>query len=197
MSNIHTIESLNGDLVFKEIFGTQKNVRFTEYLLELLKGYERYSLKGKVTVLNEVFLDKTKLNDKGMTSDVLAKSWDEVIDLEMYTTFEDDDFEKSLTYLARIYGTRLEIAKGSEILMDLAQVMEEFVNDEAVLKYKSLAGKNEEIARRNGRREGIQEGTKLEKCNIAKNLLNLKIDISTIMKSTGLSKQEILNLQES
>ena len=60
LSNIHTIESLNGDLVFKEIFGTQKNVRFTEYLLELLKGYERYSLKGKVTVLNEVFLDKTK-----------------------------------------------------------------------------------------------------------------------------------------
>ena len=60
MSNIRTIESLNGDLVFKEIFGTQKNVRFTEYLLELLKGYERYSLKGKVTVLNEVFLDKTK-----------------------------------------------------------------------------------------------------------------------------------------
>ena len=116
LSNIHTIESLNGDLVFKEIFGTQKNVRFTEYLLELLKGYERYSLKGKVTVLNEVFLDKTKLNDKGITSDVLAESEGEVIDLEMYTTFANDDFEKSLTYLTRIYGTRLEIAKGSERL---------------------------------------------------------------------------------
>ena len=282
MSNIHTIESLNGDLVFKEIFGTQKNVRFTEYLLELLKGYEKHSLKGKVTVLNEVFLDKTKLNDKGITSDVLAKSGDEVIDLEMYTTFEDDDFEKSLTYLTRIYGTRLEIgekyqnqpkvtqynfcvsshisginefetdflfmdrkttniisdkiegyiyrldklddvvyddvrkeelrkimkmiyaktkeerleiAKGSEILMDLAQVMEEFVNDEAVLKYKSLAGKNEEIARRNGRREGRKEGTQLERCNIAKNLLKDHLDINKIMQYTGLTKQEILRLQ--
>ena len=286
MSKVHTIETLNGDLVFKEIFGTQKNVRFTEYLLELLKGYEKNSLKGKVTVLNEVFLEKTKLNDKGMTSDVLARTEDEVIDLEMYTTFENDDFEKSLTYLTRIYGTRLEIgeeyrnqpkvtqynfcvsshvsginefetdflfmdrkttniisdkiegyiyrldklddvvyddarkeelrrimkmmyaktkeerleiAKGSEMLMDLAQVMEEFVNDEAVLKYKSLAGKNEEIARRNGRREGREEGRKEERVTrsmeIAKNLLNLKIDISTIMKSTGLSKQEILNLQ--
>ena len=111
MSNVHTIESLNGDLVFKEIFGTQKNVRFTEYLLELLKGYEKHSLKGKVTVLNEVFLEKTKLNDKGMTSDVLARTEDEVIDLEMYTTFENDDFEKSLTYLTRIYGTRLEIGE--------------------------------------------------------------------------------------
>ena len=282
MSNIHTIESLNGDLVFKEIFGTQKNVRFTEYLLELLKGYKKHSLKGKVTVLNEVFLDKTKLNDKGITSDVLAKSGDEVINLEMYTTFENDDFEKSLTYLTRIYGTRLEIgekyrnqpkvtqynfcvsshvsginefetdflfmdrkttniisdkiegyiyrldklddvvyddarkeelrrimkmiyaktkeerleiAKGSEILMDLAQVMEEFVNDEAVLKYKSLAGKNEEIARRNGRREGRKEGTQLERCNIAKNLLKDHLDINKIMQYTGLTKQEILRLQ--
>ena len=282
MSNIHTIESLNGDLVFKEIFGTQKNVRFTEYLLELLKGYEKHSLKGKVTVLNEVFLDKTKLNDKGITSDVLARTEDEVIDLEMYTTFENDDFEKSLTYLTRIYGTRLEIgekyqnqpkvtqynfcmsshvsginefetdflfmdrkttniisdkiegyiyrldklddvvyddarkeelrrimkmmyaktkeerleiAKGSEILMDLAQVMEEFVNDEAVLKYKSLAGKNEEIARRNGRREGRKEGTQLERCNIAKNLLKDHLDINKIMQYTGLTKQEILRLQ--
>ena len=111
LSKVHTIESLNGDLVFKEIFGTQKNVRFTEYLLELLKGYERFSLKGKVTVLNEVFLEKTKLDDKGITSDVLAKAEDEVVDLEMYTTFEKDDFEKSLTYLTRIYGTRLEIGE--------------------------------------------------------------------------------------
>ena len=55
LSKIHTRESLHGDLIFKEIFGTQKNVRFTEYLLELLKGYEKHSLKGKVTVLNEVF----------------------------------------------------------------------------------------------------------------------------------------------
>ena len=282
MSKVHTIETLNGDLVFKEIFGTQKNVRFTEYLLELLKGYEKNSLKGKVTVLNEVFLEKTKLNDKGMTSDVLARTEDEVIDLEMYTTFENDDFEKSLTYLTRIYGTRLEIgeeyrnqpkvtqynfcvsshvpdideyetdflfmdritnniitnkiegyiyrldklgdvvydddrkeelrrimkmmyvkskeerleiARGSEILMDLAQVMEEFVNDEAVLKYKSLAGKNEEIARRNGRREGRKEGTQLERCNIAKNLLKDHLDINTIMQYTGLTKQEILRLQ--
>ena len=287
LSNIHTIESLNGDLVFKEIFGTQKNVRFTEYLLELLKGYEKHSLKGKVTVLNEVFLDKTKLNDKGITSDVLAKSGDEVIDLEMYTTFENDDFEKSLTYLTRIYGTRLEIgekyqnqpkvtqynfcvsshvpdideyetdflfmdritsniitnkiegyiyrldklddvvyddarkeelrrimkmmyaktkeerleiSKGSEILMDLAQVMEEFVNDEAVLKYKSLAGKNEEIARRNGRREGREEGRKEERVTrsmeIAKNLLKDHLDINKIMQYTGLTKQEVMKLQE-
>ena len=117
--------------------------------------------------------------------------------------YDDDRKEELRGIMKMIYAKskeeRLEIAKGSEILMDLAQVMEEFVNDKDVLKFKSLAGKNEEIARRNGRREGREEGRKEERVTrsmeIAKNLLNLKIDISTIMKSTGLSKQEILNLQ--
>ena len=109
LSYKNTLDNLHNDLMFKEIFGTQKNVRFTEYLLELLKGYERHSLKGKVKVLNEVFLDKTKLTDKGITSDVLAEVEDEVINLEMYTAFDHEDFEKSLAYLTRIYGTRLEI----------------------------------------------------------------------------------------
>ena len=88
--------------------------------------------------------------------------------------------------------------------MDLAQVMKKFVNDETILEYKSLTKKVENIARKDGRREGIQEGTQVVKhynvlisvdtIKIAKNLLNLNIDISTIMQSTGLSKQEILNL---
>ena len=288
MSNINTLDNLHGDLMFKEIFGTQKNVRFTEYLLELLKGYERHSLKGKVKVLNEVFLDKTKLTDKGITSDVLAEVEDEVINLEMYTAFDHEDFEKSLAYLTRIYGTRLEIgdryqkqpkvtqynfcksshvsnipefetdfllidrrtyhiitdklegyiyrldklenvayddkrkeellkilrmiyakdeaerfeiAKGSEILMDLAQVMKKFVNDETILEYKSLTKKVENIARKDGRREGIQEGKREERIarskEIAKNLLNDHLNIEKIMQYTGLSRQEILKLQGS
>ena len=72
--------------------------------------------------------------------------------------------------------------------MDLAQVMKKFVNDETVLEYKSLTKKVENIARK----DGIQT----EKHTIAKNLLKLNIDISTIMQSTGLSKREILKLQE-
>ena len=81
---------------------------------------------------------------------------------------------------AKTKEERLEIAKGSEILMDLAQVMEEFVNDEAVLKYKSLAGKNEEIARRNGRREGIEEGIQTRNMEIAK--YNVPIRVDTIRR---------------
>ena len=60
-------------------------------------------------------------------------------------------------------------------------------------------GKNEGLreGRTSGLAEGRQEGLKTRSVEIAKNLLNLNIDISTIMKSTGLSKQEIKNLSKS
>ena len=118
--------------------------------------------------------------------------------------YDDSRKEELLKILRMIYAKdekeRFEIARGSEILMDLAQVMKKFVNDETVLEYKSLTKKVEDIARKDGiqkgRASGLAEGTQVEKHKIAKNLLNLNIDISTIMQSTGLSKQEILNLQK-
>ena len=85
--------------------------------------------------------------------------------------------------------------------MDLAQVMKKFVNDETILEYKSLTKKVENIARKDGRREGIQEGKREERIarskEIAKNLLNDHLNIEKIMQYTGLSRQEILKLQGS
>ena len=60
--------------------------------------------------------------------------------------------------------------------MDLAQVMKKFVNDETVLEYKSLARKNEEIARKDGiqkgRASGLEEGTQY----------NVPISVDTIRR---------------
>lgn len=42
-----------------------------------------------------------------------------------------------------------------------------------------------------GRQEGIQEGSKDTKFNLTKNMLEANISINKIMKSTGLSKKEI------
>ena len=44
--------------------------------------------------------------------------------------------------------------------------------------------------------DGIKEGKKGRSIEIAKNLLNLNVEIPIIMKSTGLSKKEIKKLQE-
>ena len=118
--------------------------------------------------------------------------------------YDDNRKEELLKLMKMIYAKsneeRLEIAKGSEILMDLAQVMKKFVNDETILEYKSLTKKVENIARKDGRREGIQEGKREERIarsiEIAKNLLNDHLNIEKIMQYTGLSKREILKLQE-
>ena len=106
-------------------------------------------------------------------------------------------------------GTKLTIEKlkekykGDEKYMDIVRKVEKFMKDNHLVQYYDLeashkyevedsfnTGKNE------GKEEGRKEGTQLEKYNIAKNLLRLNVDISTIMKSTGLSKQEIEQLYE-
>ena len=106
-------------------------------------------------------------------------------------------------------GTKLTIEKlkekykGDEKYMDIVKKVEKFMKDNHLVQYYDLeashkyevedsfnTGKNE------GKEEGRKEGTQLEKYNIAKNLLRLNVDISTIMKSTGLSKQEIERLYE-
>ena len=45
--------------------------------------------------------------------------------------------------------------------------------------------------------KGIEQGVEQEKIEIAKELLNNNVSLDIIMKSTGLSKEEIANLKKS
>ena len=47
------------------------------------------------------------------------------------------------------------------------------------------------------REKGIEQGIEQEKIEIAKELLNNNVSLDIIMKSTGLSKEEIANLKQS
>ena len=107
--------------------------------------------------------------------------------------------------------------------MDIVKKVEEFMRDNNLVQYYDLeashkfevedsfntgvnAGRASGLAegrasglvegRASGLVEGRLEGLKDRSIEIARNLLNLNIDIPTIMKSTGLTKQEILQLQE-
>ena len=107
--------------------------------------------------------------------------------------------------------------EGDEEYMDIVKKVEEFMRDNNLVQYYDLeashkfevedsfntgvnAGRASGLAEGRasglveGRVSGIAEGTQIEKHNIAKNLLNLNIDISTVMKSTDLFKNEILEL---
>ena len=82
--------------------------------------------------------------------------------------------------------------------MDIARKVEKFMRDNNLVQYYDLEASHQYEIKDSydtGKNEGRKEGTQSERCNIARNLLNLNIDIPTIMKSTGLTKQEILELQ--
>ena len=101
--------SLSSDLIFKEIFGTQKNIRFLEFMLELLKDLPLSSLKNKVSILNGSPLNKTSVQNKSVTSDILVEIPGELINLEMYSLLDDKAFTKSKVYFFRIYSTDLHV----------------------------------------------------------------------------------------
>ena len=83
-----------------------------------------------------------------------------------------------------------------EKYMDIAKKVEEFMRDRHLVQYYDLEASHQfEI--KDSYDTGKKEGFKTRSIEIAKNLLNLNIDIPTIMKSTGLSKQEIKNLSKS
>ncbi len=52
------------------------------------------------------------------------------------------------------------------------------------------------IGREEGREEGIEIGLEKKACEIARNLLTMKLDIDSISKATGLTKDEILTLEK-
>ena len=78
--------------------------------------------------------------------------------------------------------------------MDIARKVENFMRDNNLVQYYDLEASHQyEI--KDSYDTGKNEGLKTRSAEIAKNLLNLNIDIPTIMKSTGLTRQEIMKLQ--
>ena len=69
-----------------------------------------------------------------------------------------------------------------------AKMIQEFSDEEYLTKMKEKSRKE---GREEGRKEGRKEGEKRAKIEIAKNLLLAKVDINTIVISTGLSVEEI------
>ena len=100
--------------------------------------------------------------------------------------------------------------RGDGKYMDIARKVEKFMRDNNLVQYYDLeashkyevedsfnTGKNEGIQEgiQRGKNEGRNEGRNYEKISIAKNLLKDHLDINKIMQYTGLTKQEILDLQ--
>ena len=175
-------------------------------LLEDLKYLDVGSLNGKVKILNGAPLNKTNIKDKSITSKfqsglVLKETDTNVIvsnDLVGHVYSLDkkyfNDYTVGESYRERLIKMfqilickddkeRRNIAKGDEFLMGLIRAIERYLYEKETREMKNFPDK--------WRMEGRAEGRTEEKMQIAKNLLSQNIDFSTIMKSTGLSRQEL------
>ncbi len=95
---------------------------------------------------------------------------------------ENEDIKEAKNELNKIQQDERE--------RELARLrMKHIMDEKAIKQYANEVGKEE------GRREGIKEGERKKQLEIAKELLNLNINISDIIKATGLSKEEIDNLK--
>ena len=126
------------------------------------------------------------------------------------------NIDKEVRKFGEFLGSKLTIEelkekyRGDDKYMDIARKVEKFMRDNNLVQYYDLeashkyevedsfnTGKNEGIQEgiQRGKNEGRNEGRNYEKISIAKNLLKDHLDINKIMQYTGLTKQEILDLQ--
>ena len=112
---------------------------------------------------------------------------------------ESDELTRMLAFLnADSYDEMITIASGDKEALDIVEKLKDLSYDEQFLGLYNVERANKKLLnteRRFAKEEGITIGKAEVKYEIAKNLLNLKVDISIISKSTGLSEEEIKSLK--
>ena len=98
--------------------------------------------------------------------------------------------------LSRQILSRDKVKKLMEAAVSMSKdgfILHEWQKDkfDALVKYNEI-----EDAKKEGRTEGIAEGTKEKTIEIARNLLNMQMSIEDISKATGLTEDEIKSLND-
>ena len=88
---------------------------------------------------------------------------------------------------------KLEEMSNDVVMQRLAEYRESAIIEENEIRNTALH-KGREQGLKEGREQGLKEGEKKKQLEIAKKMKELEVDIDIIMKSTGLSKEEIEKL---
>ena len=115
---------------------------------------------------------------------------------EMVYNKTESRFEKWLKFIkAGSVEEMKRVAEGDENMERALAFMERFVNDEEVRGIYDKINDVERDAKERGMAEGLAEGQiegrRQEKIEIARNLLEMNLDIVSITQATGLTKNEI------
>ena len=85
--------------------------------------------------------------------------------------------------------------EGDEEYMDIARKVEQFMKDNNLVQYYDLEASHK-FEVEDSFNTGKNEGFRTRSVKIVKNLLKDHLEVNKIMQYTGLTKQEILKLQE-
>ena len=106
--------------------------------------------------------------------------------------YNEERFIKWLKFInAKDIVEMKEIGNGDERMEQALKFMEEFLNDEEIRNVYDKINDVKRYAKRQGVKEGKAEGRRDEKFEIARNMLKINLDITSIMAVTGLTKNEI------
>ena len=116
--------SLSDDLLFKETFSHPSNRKFLIYFLSCFTDFSFDFLSNvDINVKYESIFTKTKIDDKSYRGDVIITFSNYIINLECYSRFNEASFNKSSSYIMRIFSTQLDIGNNNyDILESIIQL---------------------------------------------------------------------------
>ena len=116
--------SLSDDLLFKETFSHPSNRKFLIYFLSCFTDFSFDFLSNvDINVKYESIFTKTKIDDKSYRGDVIITFSNYIINLECYSRFNEASFNKSSSYVMRIFSTQLDVGNNNyDILESIIQL---------------------------------------------------------------------------
>ena len=125
--------SLSNDLLFKEAFAHPDNLDILIYFLSCFTDFTKEYLESvDIKVEYESVLTKTKSNDRSVRGDVIIKFDGHIINLEAYSSFDRNSFDKSMYYIMRIFSTRAN--RGKKSYKKLEKVIQINIVDDVIPK---------------------------------------------------------------
>ena len=119
--------ALHYDLIYKHIFGTNKNIKYTIDMLEKLLELPSGSLEGS-TIRNSVVLDKERVKNKDFSLDIILETPSGAIfNLEMQKHYDKNAEIKNFMYVTKLFSTQLKVGDDYKLVKKVSQI--NFVKD--------------------------------------------------------------------
>ena len=110
------------DLQAKNLFGTSRNVIFTEDLLENYFSLEKGSLRGcKIT--NSIVITSELIRSKKIEMDIMVQLPNgKEINLEFYSYYDKYSETKSFIYISKLFGNQLNVGEKYNKVHEVSQI---------------------------------------------------------------------------